>query len=790
MNAPYQNPHLPVEQRVEDLLGRMSTLEKVRQLNCRMGFGDDDMDPAEMGLEDGMGEMAVMGKDPVVLAQSIAKIQKYVREKTRLGIPVLFHCEALSGPVVVGSQILPTSITLGATYDPEIVSEMCDRTRKKMKTMGIRQALSPVVDIARDYRWGRISETYGGDPTLCAVMGTAFVKGLQGENLTEGVAATLKHFLGYSNTYGGLNMAKSLMDPWEMRETYAKPFEAAIRKGHACSVMNSYSEFNGQPICSSHEILHDLLRDDLGFDGLVVSDYMSVNRLVNVFHTAETPEEAGEQCLSAGLDVECPNPYGYNEKMAEDMDAGRADMEALNTAVRRVLTLKFKLGLFENPYPEQEKIPEVFEPEDGDRLAEKAAQEAMTLTKNDGLLPLKDRKLKLAVIGPMGNAPRAHYADYTWIGSVEMALGGSSGMAGVEQLSAASDANPLSQRGVPLHAVDQVIRQLCPKLKTTWEALKDRFESVTYTEGCDYLSEDRSGFAAAAEAAGQADVVIMTVGGRNGWGLFNTSGEGVDTVDVGLPGVQEELVRAVYAVNPRMIIAHTDSHPLVSSWIYEHVPAVIEGWLGGTFGGTAIAKTITGEINPGGRLQIDVPRSSAHVTMSHYLHNGTALESFSEKAINPDGYINSSASPQLSFGYGLSYTSFDYTNCTAQIDDHHRITVCADVLNTGDCAGDEVVQLYAKDLVGSRIRPWQELAGFKRIHLEPGQSKHVEFVLNLNQLAFPDREGCWRVEAGDFAVSLGKDSRNKVFEKIIREPESFAVDYTAREFYAECKVSE
>ena len=788
MCKPYENPALPVEQRVEDLLGRMTTAEKVKQLNCTMAFGDGEMDPGTMKLDQGMGEMAVMGKDPDSLAKSVEAIQKYVKEHTRLGIPVLFHCEALSGPVVVGSQILPTSITLGATFMPEIVREMCDRTRRQMKAIGIRQALSPVVDVSRDYRWGRVSETYGGDPTLCAQMGTAFVQGLQGEDLTQGVAATLKHFLGYGNTYGGLNMAKSLMDPWEMRETYAKPFEAAIRKGHVCSVMNSYSEYNGQPICSSKEVLTDLLRQELGFDGLVVSDYMSVNRLVNVFHTAETPEQAGEKCLEAGLDVECPNPYGYNDRMVKDLEEGKADMAALNRSVRRILTLKFRLGLFENPYPDQEELARAFDPEPGDKLARLAAEKAVTLTRNAGLLPLEDRKLKLAVIGPMGNAPRSTYADYTWVGSVEMALGGS-GMAGVgEKISNPEAASPLSQRGVPLHAIDSMIRSLCPKLRTTYEALKDRFASVTYTEGCDYLAPDTSGFAAALEAARQADVVIMTVGGRNGWGLFNTSGEGVDTVNAGLPGVQEDLVKAVFSVNPRMIVAHTDAHPLVSTWIYDHVPAVVEGFLGGTFGGLALAEAITGEINPGGRLQIDVPRSTAHGTMSHYLHCGTAFDSFRKQAVNPDGYINDSASPLLPFGYGLSYTDFEYSKMTAALDSDNTVTVHATVTNTGIRAGDEVVQLYAADLIGSRIRPQQELAGFCRVSLQPGESRTVEFRFNLDQLAFPDADNRWVVEAGAFKLSLGRDSREKIWEKTVTVPETRVIDPALRDFYAQSRL--
>ena len=786
MRFPYQDPSLPVEERVEDLISRMTTREKVSQLNCMMGMGLSDLEKA--GLDNGLGEMDLMSLPADQMAAVVTAVQDYMRDHTRLGIPVLFHAEALSGPLIAGGQCFPTSITLGATFDPEIVRDMCDRSRKQMTAVGIRQALSPVLDVTRDLRWGRVSETYGGDPTLCAAMGTAFVQGLQGDNLKQGAAATLKHFLGYSFTSGGLNMARTVTDDRDIRETFAKPFEAAIREGGVCSVMNSYSEYNGKPICASKEILTDLLREDLGFDGLVVSDYMSVDRLVNVFRMAQTPAEAGEICLAAGLDVECPVPYGYNDQMVADADAGKFDMACIDRSVRRILKLKFELGLFENPYPDTQAMAAAFDNTENHKKAREASMKAVTLTKNEGILPITDRTKKIAVIGPMGDAPRAFFAGYTMPSGLELMMG-AGGMAGVdtEDMVTLGEGNPMAARKLPLHAADEMIRGMYPELKTTFEALKEEYANVTFVAGCDYNDPDRSGFAEAVAAAKDADIVIMTVGGRSGWGMFNNSGEGADSTHVGLPGVQEELVQAVYAANPNMVIAHTDARPLVSEWAYENVPAIVEGWLGGISGGIALAKTITGENNPGGRLQLNVPRNDGHTHLFHDAHNGTGWRSFPKGALNVDGYLNCSMKPRRPFGYGLSYTGFDYSDCRVTLDGL-RVTASAAVTNTGAVAGDEVVQLYVSDKIASMIRPELELAGFCRVSLQPGERKRVELTFGLDQIAFRNDDGQWVVEAGEFDVSFGRDSEQMRFTETITLDKTYVIDHTKRGFFAKARV--
>ena len=720
--------------------------------------------------------MPVMGGAPNEIAENITRIQKYVMEHSPHGIPVLFHCEALAGTFIGGSCQFPLPISLGAAFAPELVEEMASINRRQMQAVGIRHALSPVVDVARDLRWGRLSETYGGDPLLCGAMGSAYVRGMQSEEEGPGNAATLKHFLGYSATAGGLNMARTQADPQDMRENFARPFEMAVRNG-VKGIMSSYSEYNGKPVCASREVLTDLLRDDLGFSGVVVSDYASVERLPRVFRLTDDMTKAGEMCLEAGMDMEFPQPVGYTKKLAEDADAGKFDMAYIDRSVERVLTLKYELGLFDNPFPRPEKMA-AFDNTEHNRESLAAAKAAMTLTKNDGILPLTDRSRKIAVIGPMGSTPRAFYGCYTLAAGLEMSFSGQNAMAGV------GDGQTSAPGDLDLHAADDVLRMIYPEGKTTLEGLQARFENVIFAEGCRCkggdASSDAESFDEALRAAADADVVIMALGGRNGWGTYSTSGEGVDSTEIGLPGRQEELLRAVYAVNPRIVLVHTDCRPVVGGWIYEQITAILEAWLPCTYGGEAIAATITGENNPGGRLPVDVPRSSSHGPVAYYMNRGTESASFARGAIIPQGYVNSDMTVQLPFGYGLSYTSFAYSGFTASADEDGKVKASVTVTNTGKLAGDEVVQLYGTDEYASAVRPAKSLLGFKRITLDPGESRKVTFAFNLDIFAFRGADGRWIVEAGDFTLTVGGNSRDAAQAATVACGQTRIIDHRSR----------
>lgn len=402
-------------QRAAALLKELSLEEKVRQLGCTM-LVSEDTDLTAKDLSGGIGEIALLDicEEPDALAARLRDVQQYVMEHSPHRIPALFHCEALGGPVVPHTVLYPNSIGLGATFDTALVRDMANTIRTQMRAMGILHALSPVLDVAKDLRWGRVNETYGGDPTLSAAMSCAFVQGLQGDDLSTGVAATAKHFLGYSQTVGGLNLTRTQADARELREVFAKPFEAAIRKAGIRTVMNSYSEWEGRPVCASRKLLTDLLRSELSFDGLVVSDYRSVQRLLDdILATADDITDAALQCLTAGLDMELPDRLGYADGMTHAFAEGKVDISYLDRAVLRVLTLKFELGLFDEPYPQwQQYHAAAFAPTAA--AEQRATRESIVLTKNEGnTLPLTDRSIKLAVIGPGASSLRLLYGGYT-----------------------------------------------------------------------------------------------------------------------------------------------------------------------------------------------------------------------------------------------------------------------------------------------------------------------------------------------------------------------------------------
>lgn len=732
-------------QRAAALLKELSLEEKVRQLGCTM-LVSEDTDLTAKDLSGGIGEIALLDicEEPEALAARLRDVQQYVMEHSPHRIPALFHCEALGGPVVPHTVLYPNSIGLGATFDTALVRDMANTIRTQMRAMGILHALSPVLDVVKDLRWGRVNETYGGDPTLSAAMSCAFVQGLQGDDLSTGVAATAKHFLGYSQTVGGLNLTRTQADARELREVFAKPFEAAIRKAGIRTVMNSYSEWEGRPVCASRKLLTDLLRSELSFDGLVVSDYRSVQRLLDdILATADDITDAALQCLTAGLDMELPDRLGYADGMTHAFAEGKVDISYLDRAVLRVLTLKFELGLFDEPYPQwQQYHAAAFAPTAA--AEQRATRESIVLTKNEGnTLPLTDRSIKLAVIGPGASSLRLLYGGYTQPSMLEMfqVVQDSSAMAGVGDK---STAKPV--RKYDLAATDREIHKSRPEAKTIFEALQKLYPNCTYTQGCDYLDPTQTDFAAALAAAESADAVILCLSGKNGWGRHCDTGEGNDAASLDLPGAQKELARVVLAANPRTIVTHTDGRPLTSPHIYANAAAILEAF------------------TPG--------------------------QSFVAGSLNPDGYWQSDFRPLRPFGYGLSYTTFAYEALNLIMDPDGTAEALVTVHNTGSCDGETVVQLYGRDAIATIVRPELELLGFARITVPQGQRRTVRFRFNLNQMAFPDEYSVWHLEAGRFTISAGPNSADLPLTADYIQPCTREILPEAREYFAEWDVVE
>ena len=791
----YLDNSLPAKERAADLLSHMTIDEKIAQLQCTMVTGNAAA--AAQNFPHGIGSAVAFSTalDPGAVAELNGQIQEALKN-SRLGIPPLIHVEAVTGVLSPGGTVFPSAIGLGATFNPETVQDMADTARQQMLAVGYRHALSPVMDVSRDPRWGRIGETYGEDPALCAELSVAFTRGLQSERLEEGAIATGKHFLGYGFGDGGLNMASNPIPARELREVYAKPFQAAITEANLHGVMNSYGTIDGDMIIQSGHIMTDLLRDEMGFDGIMVSDYMSIERLVN-HHLAPDMDSAGVLALKAGLDTEYPMPHCYGGNLAEAVNEGVLDITYIDRAALRVLAAKFELGLFEDAAPRPESIAAAYGDEKHIERSLKAARESIVLLKNDGILPLSKDTKHIAVIGPHADSIRLMFGCYTFPAAIELHMSNTiaSDMAGMDNIgefmgaaSSAADSYPGSdvQREKPeVSAIlDMAYAATTPTiLKSISEMCPDAV--VTYVKGADIAGTDRSTFDAAIETAKNADAVIMTLGGKYGWGAACTIGEGLDRDNIGLTGIQEELAVAVIEAGTPTVVVHMDARPLSSVYIKENAAAVLENWFPGITGGRALAEVLFGDYNPAGRMPVTAARNAGQIPVfcgqkmgnSYYAKNTVAVL---------NRYVEGSTDPLFYFGEGLSYTTFEYDNLsvTPGAKALEDVDVCFDVKNTGMRDGEEVAQLYIFDECASMLRPVKEFAGCKRLFLKVGEKARVKFTIKPSQFAFLDTQMNWLVEAGVMRVMVGGSSEDIRLKGSFEVTETKVVEGKSRGFYA------
>ncbi len=794
----YKDPSASVSTRVDDLLSRLSFRQKIDQITCLVTITPEIPD-FKRYIPDGIGNVGAfsVANNTREIAEYAYRLQKFLVEETEWGIPAFIHCEAAAGAQFTEADVFPSAIAQASTFDTDKIGHMAETIRKQMYAVGFRQALSPVLDISRDPRWGRVTETYGEDPTLTSAMGSAFVRGLQGmSDRRNGIACTAKHFVGHGMTEGGLNMARSVIGQRELEEVHCKPFQAAIAEGGLMSVMNSYCSFNGEPVACSKALLTDLLRTRMGFTGFVVSDYISIDRLVDPFCVAETYTQAGSLALNAGLDVEYPRPKGFTYELSEAVDRGEIDMETIDLAVRRVLTAKFELGLFEQPYPDFDMLAKVFHTPETDALNQSIAAEAVTLLKNNnGLLPLPETIKKVAVVGPHGDSVRSYFGPFSYPAVLDMTM------------SREEDGQGWEEPGLIVYDICQQhtgqVRNTSPRIE---KKIRDNFQrslplfqaiakrlphaQVTCSPGINYAGSDLGGMEEALDAAAEADAVILTLGGKNGWGITSTVGEGVDATDISLPGRQEEFARAVYNLHKPTVVVHFDGRPLSSVYVATHFDAIIEAWQLGEFGGQALASILFGDTNPSGRLPVTAARNVGQLPVYYALPRGSGYVSAGHPGMirNANGYINDTAKPLFSFGHGLSYTQFAYRSLAVSASDipaDGQLTATVEVSNTGTRDGDEVVQLYATDTLASMVRPTIELLGFARVSLKVGETKKVSFTLRASQLAFLDHDMKWRVEAGEFILKAGGASDNLYCSTVFSVTETKVIDGRKRAFYAE-----
>jgi beta-glucosidase len=748
----YQDPNAAVEARVEDLLARMTLEEKVAQMmsiwdaKAEVFDAKLEFDPAKMAQKfpNSIGQFArpsdatgptsprvLPGRDIRGTILLVNALQRYAVTRTRLGIPILFHEEGLHGYAARDATSFPQAIALASSWDPEMVRSINGITAREIRARGVSLALTPVVDVARDPRWGRIEETFGEDPYLVGEMGVAAVEGLQGEGkarvLGPGkVFATLKHLTGHGQPESGTNVGPAPYSERTLREFFFPPFEQIIRRTGVSAVMPSYNEIDGVPSHANSWLLQKILRGEWGFDGAVVSDYYAIEDLQNLHHVAGSPEEAARRALEAGVDCDLPSGGDY-ATLTQQVRDGRVPEELVNAAVRRLLTLKFRAGLFEHPYADPTQAVAITNNPEARALALKAAQRTIILLKNDGMLPLNLPKAGavkpiIAVIGP--NAAVARLGGYYGQPPVTVSI-----LAGI-RAKVGSRADVLFAQGVKITVNDD------------WWA-----DAVQLADP----AANRSLIEEAVAVARKADQIVLAIGdteqtSREGWAKSHLG----DRDNLDLVGEQQALFDALGALGKPIAVVLINGRPLSTVAIADKANALLEGWYLGEQGGHAVADVLFGDVNPGGKLPVTIPRSVGQLPMFY---------NFKPSAHR--GYLFDTAAPLYPFGYGLSYTSFEIGAprlSDNRIDVDGSVTVSVPVRNTGARAGDETVQLYVHQMVSSVTRPIKELKAFRRITLGPGESKILTFVLT------PEAFRMWNVsmqrvvEPGAFEIMVGSNS--------------------------------
>jgi len=748
---PYKNSTLPIEKRVSDLLGRMTVEEKVGQLSKLLGWEMYSKNGKQVTISNKLRKAVkeqhigllwatlradpwtqktlLNGLSPVEAARATNAIQRYMVDSTRLGIPLLLSEEAPHGHMAIGATVFPTAIGQASTWNPQLIQDMASTIAMETYAVGGKNGYGPVLDLARDPRWSRTEETYGEDPYLIGQMGTAMICGFQGEKLGERdkIIGTLKHFVAYAAPDGGHNGESVSVGERSLRQYFLPPFERAVKSG-AGSVMTAYNSIDGIPCSANPWLLKDILRKDWGFTGFVVSDLLSISGLNGGHATAATAEEAASQSIHAGLDVDLSGT-GYGSNLLKAVQQGLVESAVLDTAVARVLRMKFNLGLFDHPYVDEKLVAQKVATAQNKTVARQVARESIVLLKNDQhILPLSKSLKRIAVIGPNADNAYNQLGDYT---------------------------APQAEGKVQT-------------LLTGIRAAVGNSTKVDYVKGCAIRDTSNSDIAAAVAAAKQADAVVLVLGGSSArdfktsyqaTGAANVdpntisdmeSGEGFDRVSLDMMGDQIKLLKAIQATGKPVVLVTIMGRPLNLNWAAEHVPAIVNAWYPGQEGGLAIADVLFGDYNPAGRLPISVPRSVGQLPV-HYNHT---------KPKHHD-YVEMSAKPLYAFGYGLSYSSFDYSNLQVSLKENGNDFVCTvsfDVANNGKLAGDEVAQLYVVDEVSSVVTPVMQLKRFERKNIAAGKKERYSFQLTKEDLKLWSSSNAWKTEKGKFKFLVGASS--------------------------------
>ena len=758
----YKDASQPTEQRVKDLLGRMTLEEKVAQMICvwqgKRAFLTEDGSFNAAGMSkahpNGIGCVArpqdtvglgnqyeVLGRDAGNSVELINAIQKYMLEESKLGIPVIFHEEGLHGFQATDATSFPQSIALASTWNTSLIESVYSIVAREIRARGVHHVLSPVIDVARDPRWGRIEETFGEDPYLVSRMGVAAIKGFQGSasKLQDGkVFTTLKHMTGHGQPESGLNIAPANISERILREIFFPPFEAAVKEANAATVMASYNEIDGVPSHGSKFLLDQVLRKEWGFKGLVVSDYYAIDQLLGLHHVVDSKKGAARLAHSVGVDMELPDPDVYPH-LIEMVKNGEHPETLIDASVAKILAMKFNAGLFDNPYADAEYAERITGNQEGRDLALKTAQQAITLLKNDNdLLPLDPNSdEKLAIIGPnaasivLGGYSAQPRQTVSVLQGIEAKLAGKKDVLYAEGTRITEDAS----------------------WRSWWK------DEIVFADP----EENKKRIAEAIGVAKSADKIVLVIGGneatsREGWDDNHLG----DRASLSLMGQQQELFDQLNELGKPIVVVMITGRPLAITKISEQAPAIVHGWILGQETGTAVADVLFGDVNPSGKLPVSIPRSVGHLPV-YYNYKPTAKR----------GYIDETTDALYPFGFGQSYTEFEISKpklAKNKITQHGNFTATVKVKNKGKVAGDEIVQLYIRDKASSVTRPVKELKAFKRVSVAPGKTQTVSFTLNAyDALSFFDINMERVVEPGLFDIMIGNSSENTQSAELVVE---------------------
>ncbi len=754
---PYKDNSLSVEVRVNDLLERMTLEEKISQMNMLSlshlkldqngNVSRESLDSLFKGESIGTLESPFIGVDEISKLSEAA--DTYLRKSTRLGIPAIQIAECLHGQLAFGATIFPQTIAQGSTWNPELIEKMGAVIAQEASLSGVDQALSPIFDLARDPRYGRVEECFGEDPFHVAEMGKAFVVGMQGDPsvtkkmlLENKLICTAKHYVAYSTPIAGINLGPNNLGPRDFRDLHLYPFKKAIKEANIYAVMPAYNEVNGIPLHSNKYLMKDILRNELGFEGYVFSDYEAI-AMLNYFHkVTEDRAATAISALEAGIDLEAPTSFAYSE-LPNLVHTGKVEIALIDQAVRNILTAKFKAGLFDRPYMAPKKVSNLIHTISSVQLAREIAEESIILLKNENnQLPLDVSTLNsIAVIGP--NADQVQYGDYSYTKD------NASGVTILE--------------GIKQYANNKV--------------------TINYAKGCRISGDDTSNIPAAVAVAEKSDVVVLVIGGTSsvlsgiGWGKdipgdYPTSGEGFDRTSLTPPGVQSELIQAIYKTGKPIVLVMVHGRAYSIPWEKEHIPAIVEAWYPGEEGGNAVAKVLFGEVNPSGKLTVSVPKSAGHIPVFYnYKPSGRGFYKKPGSLEKPGrDYVFSSPDPLFPFGHGLSYTQFEYSDLQVQgakLYINGKVKLSVKVKNSGKVTGKEVVQVYINDKISSITTPVKVLKEFKKVEINPNEIITINFSIPIDELGLWDKDMNYVVEPGEFEIMIGSSSADIRLRKTI-----------------------